>query len=275
MGLEPGSYTINLGKLQDITIMEDGLFDFPSQTVRVFPERITPVDVNGIGHHTRSDIIIDSHHYRGMPFTINGYVNNKTIPAKITTPLFDSFITIHENESFVSYRIPVPVVIDEDRYLLFEPRDHQHLEITVNSNPKGADVFIDGFSTGYATPYTFGNISEGPHRITVTKAGYLPQQSLLDLPRRTLPVSRTYVDFYLEEYPAGFLYVTSTPDGGTVSVDGMSTGEVTPALFKSMPTGSHLVEVKGTNSTKTFYDVTINSLYLTNLTADFTHHNED
>jgi hypothetical protein len=276
MGLEPGSYTVKLGKLQDISIDgEDGLFNFEDQMVQVLPEVITPVDINGIGHSILSAIIIDSRHYRGLPFTVNGYVNNKTIPTRISAPLFDSFVTIHENASFVSYRIPTPYVWDEERYLLFEPRDHQDLSIAVSSSPRGAEVFIDGFTTGYTTPHTFENISDGPHRITVTKAGFVPQQSLLDLPRQILPLTLTNVDFNLEEYSSGFLYVTSLPDGSRVSIDRMFTGEVTPALFKSLPTGTHLVEVKGTNATKTFDDVTINSLYLTSLSADFTPHEDD
>jgi hypothetical protein len=271
MGLEPGSYTINLGKLQDIIINgEDGLFNFEDQTVQVLPEVITPVDINGIGNHLRSAIIIDSRHLRGSPFTVNGYVNNNTIPTRITAPLFGSFVTIHENASFVSYRIPTPYVWDEDRYLLVEPRDHQDLSIVINSSPRGAEVFIDGFDTGYATPYTFDNISDGPHRIAVTKAGYLPEQSLLDLPRQIRPFTSKQVDFELEEYPSGFLYVTSMPEGERVSIDSVFTGEVTPALFKSLPTGTHLVEVKGTNATKTFEDVTINSVEMTRLIADFT-----
>ena len=245
MGLEPGSYTIRLGDLQDITVQENNLFDFPEQTVWVLPEAIIPVDINGIGNHSLSDIIIDSHWYRGVPFTVNGYVNNNTVPARIRTPVFDSFVTIHENESFISYPIPIPFVIDEDRYLLIEPRDHQELTLTVNTSPRGADVFIDGFRTGYATPYTFGNISDGAHRITVIKEGYLPQQSLIDLPLRTVPIPTTSVDFVLEEYPSGFLYVDSVPKGYAIAIDGLSTGKVTPALFKSIPTGAHLVKVTG------------------------------
>jgi hypothetical protein len=271
MGLEPGIYTVRLGKLQDIIINgEDGLFNFEDQTVRVLPEVITPLDINGIGHSLLSAIIIDSHHYRGLPFTVNGYVNNRTIPTRISAPLFDSFVTIHENASYVSYRVPIPYVWDEDRYLLFEPRDYQDQSIAVNSSPRGAEVFIDGFSTGYTTPYTLKNISDGPHRISVTKTGYVPQQSLIDLPRQILPLTTKQVDFELEEYPSGFLYVTSVPEGSRVSIDNVFTGEVTPALFKSLPTGTHLVEVKGTNATKTFEDVTINSVDMTRLTADFT-----
>jgi hypothetical protein len=273
MGLEPGSYTITLGKVQDIIATENNLFDFPEQMVWVWPEELTPADINGIGHHVLSDIIIDSHTYRGLPFTVNGYIGNKTVPSRVSTPLFDSFITILENGSFVSYPIPVPFVpvpygSDDDRYLLFDACEHQNLDIAVNTSPPGAGVFIDGFRTGYTTPYTFGNISEGPHRITVTKNGYLPQQVLIDLPRRAVPISTTAVDLILEEYPSGFLYVSSVPEGGKIWIDSVFTGEITPALFKSLPTGAHLVEVRGENSTKTFYDVTVNSLDMTVLTAD-------
>jgi hypothetical protein len=181
---------------------------------------------------------------------------------------FDSFVTIHENNSFISY--PLPVIMNENRYQLVEPRDYQHLTISVNSNPRGADVFIDGFQTGYTTPYTFGNISDGSHRIMVIKDGYLPQQKVIDLPHYSVPVSMTPVDFDLEEYPSGFLYVNSIPNGVKVSIDNLDTGEITPALFRSIPVGSHSVKVTGVNASKTFPDITITSLEMTNLTADLT-----
>jgi hypothetical protein len=80
----------------------------------------------------------------------------------------------------------------------------------------------------------------------------------------------TQVDFDLEEYPSGFLYVNSIPNGGKVSIDNLDTGEITPALFRSIPVGSHSVKVTGMNASKTFTDITITSLEMTNLTADFT-----
>ncbi len=55
----------------------------------------------------------------------------------------------------------------------------------------------------------------------------------------------------------------------------MDTGELTTALFRYLPTGAHLVEVAGTNTTRTIYDVTINSLETTLLSADFTPQEEE
>ena len=269
MGLEPGSHTIKLFReLRDQSIKERSEFVFEEQSALVLPGVLGLIDINGIGYTNFFDVIIDSHYYRGLPFTVNGYPLNATVPAKVSTPQFNSFITIHENESYVSY--PFPLIMDEDRYLLLKPRNYQNLGIAVDSNPKGAEVFIDGFRTGYSTPYTFGNISDGSHRIMVTKNGYLTQQSLIDLPMRSVPISITSVDFVLEEYPSGFLYVNSIPKGGIVSIDGMFTGEVTPALFRSIPTGTHTVKVTGVNASKTFFDIAITSLEMVNLTSDFT-----
>jgi hypothetical protein len=272
MGLQPGSRTVKLTSGQGSNGAAKNEFVFEEQTVQVLPEVLIPVDINGIGYHLYTDLIIDSRAFRGFPFTVNGYVNNRTIPARITAARFDSFFTIRENASYVSYDIPAALV--EDNYRLIKPRDYQNLSISVNSNPRGAEVFIDGFLTGYTTPYTFGNISDGPHRIMVTKKGYKPQQSLIDLPRRTNPISLTPVDFDLEEYPSGFLYVNSVPEGGKISIDGLPSGELTPALFKSMAAGTHSVTVTGINGTRAF-DVTINSVEMTNVTADFTPHEDE
>lgn len=272
MGLKPGSHTVTL--VQDLrNTWEKTEFVFKEQTVWVSPGVLIPVDIDGIGYHTFFEVIIDSRHYRGLPFTVNGYPLNATVPAKASAAQFDSFVTIYENESFITHTIPV--IMAEDQYLLIEPRDYQTFTISVGSNPRGAEIFIDGFRTGYTTPYTFGNISDGPHRIMVTKDGYLPQQSLIYLPWGADPLYRKSVDFDLEEYQSGVLSVNSIPEGGKVTIDGLSTGGVTPALFKFIPIGTHSVKVTGTNTTKTFSDVTINSVEMTNLTADFTPPPED
>jgi hypothetical protein len=269
VGLEPGIHTIKLGQyIQDSSSKEKSELSFEEQSIRVMPGVIIPVDINGIGNHMFSEVIIDSRHFRGLPFTVSGYALNATVPARMSTARFDSFVTIHENGSFVSF--PLPVIMAENRYQLVEPRDWQDLSISVNSNPQGGEVFIDGFRTGYSTPFTFGNISDGSHRIMVTKDGYLPQQKLIDLPHFSVPISMTAVGFDLEEYPSGFLYVNSIPKGGKVSIDNLDTGEITPALFRSIPSGSHTVKVTGVNASKTFPDITITSLEMTNLTADFT-----
>ena len=212
MGLESGTYTVRVVRvLVDKHVNDRSDFNFVDQRVPVQPGILLPVEINGIGYVPLYEVIIDSRSLRGRPFTLNGYLPELTIPKKVNTSLLNSFITVRENGSFVSY--PVPILSENDRYWLFKSRDHQELVIAVDSDPPGAEIFIDGFRTGFATPYSIGNLSDGPHRIMVIKPGYLPAQSLIDLPRYSVPLSTTMVDFYLDEYPSGFLYANSSPPG--------------------------------------------------------------
>ncbi len=182
MGIEPGRHTIQLARdLSDSNVREKNEFVFNEQTVYVMPGSLGIVDISGIGAHPDYDLIIDSRQSRGLPFTVGGYMFNATIPAKVRTTS-NSFITMRENGSYVSYL--TPELVDDDTYLLIKPRDYQNLRIAVDSSPEGAEVFIDGFGTGYATRYTFGNISDGPHKIMVKKDGYFPDMIPVDLPRK-------------------------------------------------------------------------------------------
>jgi hypothetical protein len=266
-GLKEGTYTVRLSFGQtDPFIREKSDIQFEDQEVYVYPYCIVPVDIAANSFLSR-EIIIDSHDLRGEPFTVNGQVILKIIPDKITTPVFNSFITIFQNQSYVSYNLPV--MINDDHYLLIEPRQHYNLSVFVDSSPRGAEVFIDGFRTGFSTPYTFSNISDGPHMIMVTKPGYIPKESSLNLLYTPVPLSTTNVHLILEEYTSGFLRVASDPPGATITLDGRDTGEVTPLLLSSVPIGLHSVTVSENNMTRKYPDITVNVLDTVNISADF------
>ena len=265
-GLKEGTYTVRLSFEQsDPLLREKSDIRFEEKEVYVHPYCIVPVDVAANSSPLR-EMIIDSRELRGEPFTVNGNILQKTIPDKITTPVFDAFITVFHNQSYISYTLPV--TINEDRYLVIKPRQHHDLDIFVDSKPRGAEVFIDGFRTGLSTPYSFTNISDGPHRIMVSKNGYIPQESSIDLLYTPVPISVTNISFFLEEYPNGFLRVESNPQGADITLDGMDTGEVTPFLFSSIPTGLHSVMVSGNNLTQKYPDTTVNALHIMNISAD-------
>jgi hypothetical protein len=266
-GLKEGTYTVRLSaELADPFMREKADIQFEEREVYVYPSSIVLVDIPANTSPLR-EIIIDSHVLRGEQFTVNGHGVRKTIPDTITSPFFDSFITIFHDQSYVSYALPV--AMNEDHYLVFEPRQHQNLSIFADSKPRGAEVFIDGFRTGFSTPYTFSNISDGPHRIMVSKTGYIPQEQFVNLLFTRVPLSTTNVSFSLDEYPNGFLRVASDPPGAPVSLDRMDTGEVTPILFSSVPIGLHSVTVTGKNMTRKYPEITVNALNIINITADF------
>ena len=168
-GLKEGTYTVRLSFEQaDPFLREKSDIQFEDRKVYVYPYCVVPVDIAANSSPLR-EIIIDSSDLRGEPFTVNGHAFQKTIPDKITTPVFESFITVFHNQSYVSYNLPV--MINEDHYLMIEPRPHHDLSIFVESNPRGAEIFIDGFRTGFSTPFAFSNVSDGLHRIMVSKPG--------------------------------------------------------------------------------------------------------
>jgi hypothetical protein len=103
----------------------------------------------------------------------------------------------------------------------------------------------------------------------VTKPGYVPQESSINLVYTPVPLSTTTVHFTLEEYTNGFLRVASDPPGAAITLDGMDTGQVTPFLFSSVPIGLHSVSVSAQNITKQYPDITVNAVELTNISVDF------
>ncbi len=133
-GLKEGTYTVRLSFEQaDPLFREKSDIQFEDRKVYVYPYCVVPVDIAANSSPLR-EIIIDSPDLRGEPFTVNGQVLRKTIPDKITTPIFESFITVFHNPSYVSYTLPV--LINEDHYLKIEPRQHHDLSVFVESNPR-------------------------------------------------------------------------------------------------------------------------------------------
>ncbi len=103
----------------------------------------------------------------------------------------------------------------------------------------------------------------------VSKPGYIPQESTINLIYTLVPISATNISFSLQEYPGGFLQVTSNPPGAAISLDGTDTGETTPFIFSSVPIGLHSVVVAKNNASRMFTDITVNSVEATKISADF------
>ena len=102
----------------------------------------------------------------------------------------------------------------------------------------------------------------------VSKPGFIPRERIIDLLYTPVPLPTTDVSFILEEYPGGFLKVTSDPPGAAITFDGKDTGEVTPLLFSSVPIGLHTVTVSGDTMTRKYPDITVNAVNIVNISAD-------
>jgi len=155
--------------------------------------------------------------------------------------------TAHEDDA------PPPVVVPapEPRPKLPEPKTAPRPEIArvqdiwVTSNPPGAKAVIDGnLAQSCATPCTLRG-APGRHNIAVSQAGFMNEYrevniggAPIDLPQITL------------RQPEGTLFLTSTPSGARILVNGRPVPQVTPAPLSLRP-GTYSITIEKNGNSKT------------------------
>ncbi len=112
--------------------------------------------------------------------------------------------------------------------------------ISVSSNPPGAEIYLGGVPTGYSTPYTFSGIPQGNHEVQCRMDGYCDY--MYGIVR--LEAGQTvYIQMNLVPIPAvGYITINSTPSGATIFINGNDTGEVTPLPSFMMVTGNYVIQ---------------------------------
>jgi len=111
-------------------------------------------------------------------------------------------------------------------------------EIFVETEPKGAEVFVNGMRRG-TSPLVVQKVPLGTVRITARKDN-LTGETTVDLESADL------VEVSLElEVSLGRLFIKSSEDAVEVFLDGESLGPLSSGLFKDLPSGEHTVSLKG------------------------------
>ncbi|MDD1694810.1 MAG: PEGA domain-containing protein [Methanoregula sp.] len=112
----------------------------------------------------------------------------------------------------------------------------------VLSTPSNSNVYLDSAYKG-TTPITINNLASGSHILEIDHTGYYDWKSSVNVPNGG---TRT-IDATLNPMPSsttGWIYVSSSPGGASVTLDGSSMGE-TPSSgslkLNNIATGSHTV----------------------------------
>ncbi|MFA7302996.1 MAG: DUF3344 domain-containing protein [Methanoregula sp.] len=187
--------------------------------------------------------------YNRSPFTINGIPSNYRIPQAVTLYPDTEFMSIASNGSYVSgyltYNPDAPEVT-------VVPWSIPDVPVIIDSEPDGADIFIDGFMSGYSTPHTFYNISMGDHVIAVSRAGYVPMST-----RIWITDDQIIRRFILKPYTNGCLKIVSTPPNAKIYIDNVDMKKVTPFAFQYLPIGSYDIKTIINGTFAISYDVTV------------------
>ena len=106
--------------------------------------------------------------------------------------------------------------------------------LSVDSNPQGAQIQVDGQTSSGVTPYSLSGLTPGQHTIVISKAGYATETRTIDV----MSGSRSMISVQLGLLSAT-ASATSDPAGAAVWIDGKNTGKVTPAQIAVDRAGNH------------------------------------
>ena len=247
-GLKEGLHTIKLRK-------EKTAFSSEKEQVWVEKNAMARVKFTSGNADLVRSITFESEEYAQKPFSINGRYLGDRFPKRVDVRgIGGSYITVRDNESFRSYRIPATVESNDTVNAVFPDAP---CSLLVTSVPAGAAIAVDGFQTGFATPYIIGNISEGKHMISVSKPGYVPAEQEILLTDNPGDACDATVKVTLKPYAWGSLAVSSTPPDAKIYLFGRDTGERTPYTFLYLDIGSYPVKVVGKGGSKTIEDVIV------------------
>jgi hypothetical protein len=111
--------------------------------------------------------------------------------------------------------------------------------VQIDSTPSGAQIQLDGRSDpSWVTPFSLSGLSPGQHTVSVSKPGFSGDARTVEIASG----SRTALALHLVPVNA-LMVVNSTPAGADVTLDGKSTGRVTPAQF-AVEKGAHTLALR-------------------------------
>ncbi len=254
-GLKEGRHTIKVRGAKSA---------FKSDREQAWVEKnsITTVTFTSGNAELSRSIRLESDEYARKPFSINGRYRGDKFPKKVEIEgASGSYITVCDDDgSYRSYRMPATIESGDTVNAVFSDAP---CSVLVTSVPSGAAISIDGFPTGFATPYVIEKISEGKHLVSVSKPGYIPAEQEFHLIDNLGDGCDATVKLTLEPYSWGSLNVSSTPSGAEIHLYGRDTGEKTPYTFHYLSIGSYTVEVVGECGSKTIEDVTVSPYTIT------------
>ncbi|WP_209628743.1 DUF3344 domain-containing protein [Methanofollis sp. W23] len=245
-GVKPGLHTVKVkGKR--------GQFEVDKKKCSVEPGVVTPLlfTAEKTASHTLN---VRSEHFEGVEVSVDGRRCNAKIPGKVEVQGSSSYLSLRDDQGYFTFQILR--CLDDGADLWIESSEQPGAGVMVESDPSGADILVDGFVTGYATPYLVTNLSKGSHLIGVSRPGYLPQEKRIPLVDRQSTPADAAVSFQLEGYSCGALQVTTPQEGARIYLHGKNTGEKTPYIFEYMKIGTYEVKVKDGNTARE-QDVTV------------------
>jgi PEGA domain len=132
--------------------------------------------------------------------------------------------------------------------------------IFVESQPTGAQIFLDSINTGKITPDSIIQIKVGEQKLTLKKAGFL-DTTLTLLVQNKMTTSKSVE---LTPIPAPCnIYIESVPNGAQIFLNNLNTSKITPDTLLGLKAGQYNITLKKTN----YRDTTVKVVAISYLTV--------
>lgn len=115
--------------------------------------------------------------------------------------------------------------------------------LSINSNPQGAKIFIQGTFDNHYTPYTFNDLSPDNYEIKIEVEPGVDSTFSVDV-KSNLTTSKS-VDFFNK---MGKCYFHSDPQGAEIFLDNINTNLLTPAIVGYLSNGMHNYKLQLNNN---------------------------
>ena len=134
--------------------------------------------------------------------------------------------------------------------------------IFLDSEPAGAQIFLDDINTNRNTPDTLANIAAGSHTIKLTEKNYRDTTFQINVVGY-LTISKKVVLTSLR----GGIFIESSPYGAGIFINDNFTNKTTPDTIKNLVAGKYKVTLKyqDYNDTTFYVDVGPNTITNTNI----------
>lgn len=140
---------------------------------------------------------------------------------------------------------------------------HGDAGLFVSSEPRGAQLFLDGVMVGVTSELDVAMLAPGRYRMELRKEGFLPELRTVEL--RSGDTS--FVHVVLTAISGGSIRVSAEPSA-TVLIDDAPSGR-TPAILAALP-GSHRVTLRRDGFEEETFDVLVRNYRVTRLEAKMT-----
>ena len=114
-------------------------------------------------------------------------------------------------------------------------------DIFLQSEPAGAEIFLDSVKTSSLTPDTLKNIIVGEHKITLKKENYKDTTIIVSVQTNETTSKSVVMNSLVK---TGNMYISTNPIGAQIFLDSLNTSKLTPDTLKNIITGYHIITLK-------------------------------